>query len=556
MDQNERSDNKISIDKEAQINLVVNHTGEDEATIDLGRVFHNMKVKRRIYAWVLVLCLVVGICAPLLIYQFNKPMLTVSSVVTLNYEVPWVTVSGQQLTLAQYKAKLAEQGQSLPDDLEITWLPVASLMAPDGSDLDLNAITSAYVLSEAMKDLALSKSISLSSLRSNITVEKVLTDASRQAQELASKMVEDKNNEAYNQMQAVEMTYDTRFVVRLKNGFGEEDSKNKIILEDGELGILLNRILDAYNDYLVRTYADRKLPDGEIAEIRIDELDLLESLEKLQQASDNLYDYCDNQRTSVKNYRSYRDGRSLEDWMQTIQTVREVSIDYLYSYVYTSSIIRKPEQMLTYYENSKRQADQNLTDVREKIEADTVTKNENYVKPTVIVSMQESGTVRSTQITPDFYNDLILNLAKNYDKLVTLETTSDDLDRKIQALKGSGAAASEADVEKAYSELQTTKALCVETYDGVVAHMQEVMDSPFYKDFAGHTVPQGELPNFLTANLKNMIIGAVAGVVVACGLWFLAALAPEFRRNRKDDEDEKGSGKASGEASGKEAAEA
>ena len=552
MDQNERSDNKISIDKEAQINLVVNHTGEDEGTIDLGRVFHNMKVKRRIYAWVLVLCLVVGICAPLLIYQFNKPMLTVSSVVTLNYEVPWVNVSGRQITLAQYKAELAEQGQTLPDDLEITWLPVASLMAPDGSELDLNAITSAYVLSEAMKDLALSKSISLSALRSNITVEKVLTDASRQAQELASKMVEDKNSEAYSQMQAVQMTYDTRFVVRLKNGFGEEDSKNKIILEDGELGILLNRILDAYNDYLVRTYADRKLPDGEIAEIRIDELDLLESLEKLQQASDNLYDYCNGQRTSVKNYRSYRDGRSLEDWMQTIQTVREVSIDYLYSYVYTSSIIRKPEQMLTYYENSKRQADQNLTDVREKIEADTVTKNENYVKPTVIVSMQESGTVRSTQITPDFYNDLILNLAKNYDKLVTLETTSDDLDRKIQALKGSGAAASEADVEKAYSDLETTKALCVETYDGVVAHMEEVMDSPFYKDFAGHTVPQGELPNFLTANLKNIIIGAVAGVVVACGLWFLAALAPEFRRNRKDDEDEKGSEKTSG----KEAAEA
>ena len=152
--------------------------------------------------------------------------------------------------------------------------------------------------------------------------------------------------------------------------------------------------------------------------------------------------------------------------------------------------------------------------------------------------------------------DLILNLAKNYDRLVTLETTSDDLDSKIKALKGNGAAASEADVEKAYSELQNTKALCVETYDGVVAHMEEVMDSPFYKDFAGHTVPQGELPNFLTANLKNMIIGAVASVVVACGLWFLAALAPEFRRNRKDDEEEKDSGKGSGKASGKEAAEA
>ena len=84
MDQNERQ-NKVTIDKDAQINVVVNRSGEEETTIDLGRVFHNMKVKKRVFAWVLVLCLVIGVCAPLLLYQFNKPMLTVASAVTLKY---------------------------------------------------------------------------------------------------------------------------------------------------------------------------------------------------------------------------------------------------------------------------------------------------------------------------------------------------------------------------------------------------------------------------------------------------------------------------------------
>ena len=55
--------------------------------------------------------------------------------------------------------------------------------------------------------------------------------------------------------------------------------------------------------------------------------------------------------------------------------------------------------------------------------------------------------------------------------------------------------------------------------------------------------------NFLKASSKKMIIFGVVGAVIACGLWFLAALAPEFRQNREDDDPK-------AKANGKEAAEA
>ena len=44
-----------------QIQLVLNNPDTEEDSIDLGNVFRNMKQKRRIFAWVLVLCLLVGI---------------------------------------------------------------------------------------------------------------------------------------------------------------------------------------------------------------------------------------------------------------------------------------------------------------------------------------------------------------------------------------------------------------------------------------------------------------------------------------------------------------
>ena len=67
--------------------------------------------------------------------------------------------------------------------------------------------------------MSLSQPITVRNLRDNIKIERVLTEDSRRAQEIASKMLEDKSSSAYEQMQKVKMTYEPKFVVSLKNGF-------------------------------------------------------------------------------------------------------------------------------------------------------------------------------------------------------------------------------------------------------------------------------------------------------------------------------------------------
>ena len=524
MDQNERQEGRLTIDKDAQINVVVNAPGDGETTIDLGNVFHNAKLKSRVFAWVLVLCMVVGLVAPLLLYQINSPMLTASSVVTLKYDVAREkTVNGRKT---------------------ITYTPAEDLTAPDGNgDLDLNQISSAYVLQQALEGLELSQPITLAMLRQNISIERVLTDESRQAQELASKMVDDKNNAAYDQIKNVKMVYDNKFVVRLSNGFapvGAQDNTKKLVLENEEVKLLLDRILSAYNDYLVLTFANVKLPDDELSVIDVENLDLLESLELMQTASDNLYNYCDQKSDAVKAYRSYKNGRNLEDWMKTIRTGREISIDYLYSYVYNNSIVRDKDSMITSYRYRLRNAQSQLDVVNGNV-ATVQSILENYKNDEIFVSMQESDTAKSTRTTTDYYNELILQQAENYESAAKLETTIADLNDKIANLTADSgkAAAVETDLATAEESLQQTLASCRAVYEGIKAHMEELIDSPFYTTYAEHTEPQDKLQNFITANLKKMIIGAVAGAVIACGLWFLAALAPEFKKGRKDEDEGK-----------------
>ena len=70
-------------------------------------------------------------------------------------------------------------------------------------------------------------------------------------------------------------------MVTLTNGFAEEESGMIYELQEDELCRLLDRVLDSYNDFLVRTYVDRKLPADEFSCIDTGNLDLMESLDQL-----------------------------------------------------------------------------------------------------------------------------------------------------------------------------------------------------------------------------------------------------------------------------------
>ncbi len=529
MEQNERkTDNHGSEAKEPVREVVYSpqpyqiYQNNDEVSIDLARVFHTMKVKSRIFAWVLILCMLVGVCAPLVIYQFVRPMLSLSSVVTLNYEHPVLEEDGQGNLI-------------LPENP--TYTQVADLTAPDGRELDLAQITSAYVLQNALSGLKLSYTPTLANLRDNITVQRTLTEESARNQELLAQMVNDKNAAMYEQFRATEFTFTNRFIVTLKNGFGDENSRVKKELKDDELKILLDRILDSYNAYLIREYADQKLPEDMLAVIDVENLDALENLEALRDASDELYNFCDAKSDNVKAYRSYRDGQSLNDWMAFIRNSRENSIDYLYSYIYSSRYSQDRDTLTAGYKYQLREAQAKLDTANENI---IYVSNmlASYQNDEILVpsAMENEGTETvTTQTTTKYYNDLYLQQAKNYAEVEKLEVEIAELEDKIALMSEESGAEIEMDPEAISGELIHTVETFRDIYDRVTAHIREIQESGLYSVMAEHTEAQGKSESFLTANLRNMAIGAAVGMVIALGLWFLAALAPEFRRGREEE---------------------
>lgn len=498
LDNNERRDDgRLLPDAGSQINVTLNRPDADnEMTIDLVQVYYNMKSRTRLFAWVVILCLLIGMCAPLVMYQFNPPMLTVSSVVKLSYDV---------------------------DDLT----------APDGTALDLSQITSSYVLQNALSGLNLSQPLTLDNLKSNIAIERVLTEESRRTQEVAAKMAEDKSQSAYQQAQEVAMTYENRFVVSLTNGFGDPDSRHKLVLKDGELSLVLNRVLQSYNDFLVDTYADQNLPEDAISVIDVDRLDYLESLDLLRKASDDLYDYCDTRPDWMKTYRSSDTGYHLGNLMVLIQDNRRELIDYLYSYLYSNGIARDRSSMITRYEYQLRNTQNDLDTLNEKI-ATVNSILASYKNDEIFVSMQDSDSTKSTRTPTDYYNRLFDEQMENYQRVASLEIQIADLKDKITTLKTvkSRSSAEKTLEREAEEELQSAVQSTQALYTQVLQQMTELQSSAAFRNYLHYTSAQGKAVSFLSANAKKMVIGALVGLIFALGLWFFAGLAPEIRGER------------------------
>ncbi|MBR3402268.1 MAG: hypothetical protein IKG67_08540 [Parasporobacterium sp.] len=496
-----------------QISLVVNRNKFGENTIDLGRVLHNLKVGRRLYAWILILCMVLGFCIPLLIYQINRIPLTVYSVVTLKYEI--------------------DNPNALEENAPAR-IMVEDLTAPDGTELDLNQITSSYVLQNALTSLELSQPINLSNLRSNIGIQRILTEDSQRQQEILNSMMENKNSGAYDQMAKMETNYTNTFIVSLANGFGDEDSSTKLELKEDELRLLLDQILVSYNDYLVRTYQDVKLPEDEVSVIDLEELDIPEGVDQLHTALRNLTTYCEEKPDIIKSYRSKETGYSLNDLISNLELIQEVDVEYLSSYVFSNGIAVDRDEVIDNYRYNLLTAQVELDRINDDISAVNILLD-NYKNDEILVTSQDTDNMLTATTSTAYYNNLLLKQAENEKRAADKKAEITDIQTRITALINARNTVTEEETEEAKKELERLAGICSEINDQVRAHMEEVFSSSFYNTLAEHSTALGRSKSFLEASAKNIILGVIAGAVVGCVIWFFGAVLPEFSHQRKEE---------------------
>ncbi|MBO4415591.1 MAG: hypothetical protein J5824_06375 [Lachnospiraceae bacterium] len=487
--------------------IVKNEHANEETEIDLVRVFENMGRKRRIYAWVMIVCMLIGIAAPLLMAELSEKTASASAVISFLY-------------------------------------PGASRqLAPDGTELDMNTIVSSYVLRNALNKTKLSEYVPINAVENNISIENLLSADTRQKLEVMEKIADEGKN--YEEVLNLDYTYDGRYIITLKNGFSADpESRNKTYLNGNELTELLNNIISAYNQYFYDTYLDFKLPDNTTAYYASESLDYIERLDNMVELLNTLSRYCtDKNKAQYIDVRSSSDGMSLADINDCIRLVKDIDVDYLYSYVYFNSISKNPASMMTKFSYLLRTAQSSLDLINDNIE-DNAALIKDYKNDKIVVSASDQGTSQISSTVTDYYNGLITDQANYYSEKAELNEKIANLNDKITGFSAGNTTESQHLYVK--GELSNLTRICNTLYDLVDRHASDIIDSEFYRnsyfDYIGAQYISESF--FNSGTIKKVVIGAVAGLFVGFAIWGIDGLAAEIKRGSKKNEKEEEGGLA------------
>ena len=482
-----------SLEDSKKIDLYINNQDAEEQGISIMNVFSTLGKRFKIFGWLMLSTFLLGLLVPTLMYTFKVKEEQAVSVLSLDYEE-------------------ANVGKD-----------------PNGVNLDITYLKSSYIVNNALNNVTLSKKLSTAQVQNNIKITGILTDETKQQQEILNKLLEEKNNEYGKLIQQFTLKYRPQFIITIGNQF--KNGNSSVVLPADELHRLLSAVTESYNEYFIETYQDRTLPNDYISAINETTLDYLETLDEVSNSLIYLENYCKERAELIPNFRT-TEGVSFNDLKKTISELRSFRIDEFSAFVYENNVYKDKLVLKTYYEMQKRNAELDLVETN----ANIATLNEsiqNYKNGKVVVNT-DNGTPIEVPHTDAEYNRLVLELTQMNEHKSELEERIATLTDRLTKIDGPEATAE----QKAKAQEYVNNALAESRtlYSLVNRSAQELFGSSAYKNRYMHTITTTKREK-LSDNLKLFALGAAAGLAVGLIVWIGDAFIIEFRNVKKANEE-------------------
>ena len=489
-------------EKNQKVEVFVKRDGDnDVAELDLMRVFSNMGRKKGIYIWIMLLFLLIGFSVPMLITELTKDDESVSTVISFMYP------------------------------------GAATEKAPDGTNLNVRYISSSYILQKAIKRTNLSENIPISAIERNITIERLLNETTKQNLEVIKKVTEtSKDSKDFAEVLNVDYKYEGKYIITLSNGFSTNpEARKKTYLPGNELSVLLNNIVESYNEYFFDTYSSMTLPENHLDSIINTELDYIERLDEIIKLFNRLSAYCtDSNKGKYLTYRSKKDGMSFADINRCIKLVRDIDVDYLYSYIFANNITKGSKTTVVKYEYNLVNTERELNSILSTIENNKNLIN-GYKNDTIAVSiagsLSEDGASKISSSVTDYYNSLIINQSASYRKKADVAEEIDNLNYKINGFKK--VRQNSTQLEYIENEMENLVDMCITLFELTKNHAEEIIESVSYKNsYLSFISAQNTTTSLFDAsNIKKLLIGMIAGLLLAVFIWGMDGLIEELKSN-------------------------
>ncbi|MCM1262194.1 MAG: hypothetical protein NC313_05690 [Butyrivibrio sp.] len=465
-----------------KIYLKVDNLDDEADELDVVNVVVNMAKRRRLYRYLFVIAACAGVIAGLL-----------------------MVIAGQATGKGSYaQAVITFQYEGIEEGLD-----------PNGSSFDINKFKSPVVIEAALTSLE-AENVSVESVRRSIVIEGVIPEDAVERITVINEMAQ---KDATQYEKILDVTYfPAQYVITLYQIKGTTKNETRDIL---------NALLESYKSYFLETYANTDVLTVTSNLIEYKDYDYAEAVDMLQSQMDIMLTYVQERQEQAPDFRSVNTGLSFGDIVTSLETIENVDMANLSSYIETNTLTKDKERQVEYYAYRIKKDNMELSALQQQLATVQETIDSYEKDPVVIVSAQES--TQEISQNSEYYDQLIERKIELSDQIATINTEINDMYTQFNTIIESSKVSTQSEYDKADGMLERLTTKLSEWTTLIEDTTEEYYSTTLFSNAVKIAVPaQFHAAGGIVEVAKKMLIGVGAMILIVVLVWGVDGLRIEL----------------------------
>lgn len=459
-----------------------------ETQVDLINIAGHMNRKKRLYRYVMAIAVCAGVLLGL-------------AAIGVEY------IAGQS---SYARAVVTFQYEGIENGLD-----------PNGAAFDINKIKSPRVIEDALMSLG-TADFDAEKIRESIDIEGVIPE---DAVERITVIKEMSLDDVSNYEKILDVSYfPSQYIVYLRKSPG---------MSGKDTVKVLNAVLESYRGYFLDTYANTEVLTVTANLIDYKDYDYAEAMDMLETQMEIMQSYVDERKEQAPEFRSSGTGLSFGDISMALDTIYEIDIANLNSYIESHTLTKDMSRQREYYEYRIKKYNMDIAECQVELSNIQSVIDKYQKDPLVIVSSQES--TQEIEQTNEYYDQLLQQRLELSTEMASLNTKLNETYTLLNAVNGTNGQNTQNEYDYVDGKMASLAETISRWADLTEKTAEEYYTTTLFSNAYKIAVPaQYTAAGGLVSAAKKLVVPVAALLFVVFGVWCVDGFFCEIRKMKED----------------------
>ncbi|MDE5768305.1 MAG: lipopolysaccharide biosynthesis protein [Oscillospiraceae bacterium] len=425
----------------------------------------------------------------------------------------------------------ADEHKNLTAVISFNYDGVENGYAPDGSTLDvLSSLKNPSVIEATLTSMGEPLTL-LENVRQSISLTGKIPEDAANKINMYKNIYEQGNLSAGEKMLEVKY-FPTQYTVTFN--YAKTGLKAEKAVE------LFNLLLEKYHTYFLETYGFNQALGSAVTALDYTTYDYAQAVDVFSSTLTMLEEYIGNlSEDDVTRFRATSTGYSFSDLSESIDTIQEVDLDLISSYVTVNNVTKDKATQIDYY-NYRIESLTRQRAIAEETLAGLNASIEQYEKNTIIIYSENQDTSEYAQASAT-YDDMFNRKIEAQKTVSSCTQQIDELQKRVNALKGK-TAASKDKIEKVEADLAALSEKVNDLLDKTNQTANEYYETVYLANAYSILVPASTsalrtTKSVINSSMESLLVVEAVLVVLYLLLTFVLSIIYENRSKKAENTD-------------------